>query len=303
VKVQMKGGHAANHGAAPGRKGCCTRRRRCLRRCSQLMVLLVVLLAVLAGIFWPRFLLVCLHYSSTSVLLTTAGSPPGARVSFEMPVSIASTNLWGIKVDRLRLTAFYEGNYDAAIARGSADGFELKVRGNTSFDLSVSASDLNAAQASSLTNYVTTQCGALGQLASSGSTWKMDVRVEVALPMGVELVFWLRDLLVPCHGVGAPLGWLGGDGGCDDGTQRALDGKYCISLLCAIDDLSCEKKCPPPPSPPLPPPLPPAPPPPQPLPPAPTGGYSPPPPASPPPLKPPPAGPGVLGGGIGGVVG
>lgn len=220
-----------------------TRRTRCsCRRCCACCCLLVlVAVAVVAFILWPRLLTLCVHYSHSSAKLmsqtTTDIAGATARVEVRMPVSIASTNLWGIKIDLLELTAFYSGNEDILLSRGALEGFELVANGNSSFDLALSPADIGPAQMPNVVDYLTARCG----VAWDTGTWLMDLHVLIKAFWGVELSFWLRELQMPCATAATdmPRGASNsGQDSCDE--QRA--GRYCKHLLCAIDDLECTKE-------------------------------------------------------------
>lgn len=204
----------------------------------------VVLLGVMAFIFWPRKIFLCVDYSRTTTGIQVSIAPPQASVSFDMPVSVDSDNLWGVHLQHVGVEGYYKGEYEAALSRGSIDDLKLTARGTSSFNISLAPADLSAAQLGSAVSYFTEQCGVLGQLLNPGATWLLDLKVTVGL-VGFSFDFWVRDLEMPCHSApNGAAGYMGNSGGCEDGELRPPDGKYCIELLCAIDDLTCEKSCP-----------------------------------------------------------
>ena len=196
-------------------------------------------------------LTVCVLYSQMSMRLQVSGSAV-ARVDAVVPIAIDSTNLWGIKIDLLEVTAFYAGNHDVALSRGTLEGFALVANGNSTFNISLSPAELGAAAAANALDYFAARCG----VAWNAGTWLADIRV-IAKVWGKQLTLWLYDVEVPCANAASvvPLAVAALPGNCD---EQAV-GRYCKRLLCAIDDLMCEKECAERPSPTAPPTTPPSP--------------------------------------------
>jgi len=178
----------------------------------------------------------------------TASTPTGtASLTLVVPISINSSNLWGIQAD-IRVGAFYSGNRAAALARGAIEGFALVPQGTTRFDVEMTLPEAEASQASNLYDYLVRRCG---PFVSSG-TWFLDLHIQAAA-YGVEAEFWIEDVELPCVGVGveaSPIGMLRNVTNAtslDDCAAEALrnaarvDGQYCKTLLCAVDDLMCER--------------------------------------------------------------
>ena len=229
------------HKRGDEKPGCCKRFRRCCYGCCPFIL---ALLGVMAFVFWPRKIFMCVDYSRTTTDIQLSLAPPQASVSFDMPVSVDSDNFWGVTLKNVGVEGYYQGEYDAALSRGSIDDLTLKMRGSSSFNVSLAPADLSAAQLGSAVSYFTEQCGALGQVLDPDATWLLDLKVTVEM-MSFSHDFWIRDLEMPCHNAPAGAGgYVGSTGGYEDGELRPPDGKYCIELLCAIDDLTCEKSCP-----------------------------------------------------------
>lgn len=273
------------------KRSCCARNRKCIGGCSCCCLLLVAALGVAAYFFWPRMLTVCAHYGDTTArvrveldpsssvsasgAITSAQSSLGASanasaspyasasIEFVVPISINSTNLWGITVDVIRVTAFYNGNRAAALARGAVNGFSLEANGITEFEIALSPPDAATEQTSNVLNYLVRDCG---PLLSSG-VWLLDLYIEVSA-YGFGADFWIEDMEMPCATTPTPVRpslrvWnISSDDECGrawyDTDGRAWpDGQYCKALLCGIDDIQCEKleesACPQPPNSPPPP--------------------------------------------------
>ena len=226
-------------------ESCCARHRKCVRCCGCCCLLTILLLVVVGVIFWPRTLLICIDYSRTTLRLEFTHLPPKLATSFTLPVSVKSENLWGIHLTSVGVDGYYKGQYDAVLARGKIDSLTLKARAKTSFNVTATPVELSSAQLVSAVDYFTDECGLLGQTLDPTATWQLDLKVTVEV-LSQTFEFWIRDVEVPCHSVDASGGieLFGVDGGCEDGKRRPADGKYCIELFCAIDDLMCEKSCP-----------------------------------------------------------
>ena len=96
---------------------------------------------------WPRLLTICAHYSETTVVIRAEIDPSSsavasastealissatanatttpsasATVEFVVPISINSSNLWGLTIDTLRVDAYYDDKHEAALARPEAE--------------------------------------------------------------------------------------------------------------------------------------------------------------------------------------
>jgi hypothetical protein len=166
-----------------------------------------------------------------------------ASVEVNLPISIDSQLKVGLRINLIEADFYYKGNYDTALARSRVEGFELVATSNSSFVAVLSPADLSAAQASTAVDYLVSQCGA----ALNSGTWLADMHLRAKL-YGLEVEFWIRDLEMPCLSIGVVQ--LGGPSSlplsesCDMGEDSEDSyGKYCVSLLCAVDDLMCEKAC------------------------------------------------------------
>ncbi|KAL1496674.1 hypothetical protein AB1Y20_014269 [Prymnesium parvum] len=277
--------------APPPRKSFCQRRRRCIRCCGCCCCFLLIALGVLAFVFWPRFVRICVEYLQMSSRLTVSSSGGRTTVGATMivPVEVNNTNLWGLPtIEYFRAEAYYSGDEVTPFSDGEVRDLKIDGQSIFRFDLELTPTTLSREQAQNAYDYFLRRCGAT--LTSSQATWLADLYMELRL--GFTLGFWLRDIEMPCAAGLARAPAFLTDRGCQD-----LD-KYCIELFCAIDDLSCERSgcmadrnatfihrapplSPPPPSPP-----------PSPSPPPPAAPQLParPPPGPPPPRRPPPGG-------------
>jgi len=222
----------------PQRRSSCDQHRRCIRCCTYCCLSMLIVLGILALIFWPRLLVICINYSQLSTRLNVAQA---AAIEMVVPVSIASSNWWGIRLDFIEVSGFYSGNEHAALTRGRVDHFELKVNGNSTFNVATAPADLSPAQAATAYDYLITRCG---PLVDSG-TWRLDLHVRVKA-YGANVAFWIRDLEMPCHPLNpvVPLHSTQEQGDeCESDDEQGV-GQYCTRLLCALDDLTCEEDCP-----------------------------------------------------------
>lgn len=227
-------------GKTPQHTSCCARRRKCLRGCCCCCVCLALTLGIVAFIFWPRLLTLCVHYSRLSARLIVDSTvyTSTAQVEMTVPISIMSTNLWSFHMDLLDVTMYYSGS-DVELSQGRVEDFALAAQGNTSFDVTVSPIvDVSPAQAAVVVDYFVARCGP----AFSSGSWLADLKVLVEL-WGFRLTFWLREIELPCvaGSAVAALGAIatGGEDDCEGEGHTA--GRYCKRLLCSIDDLMCEK--------------------------------------------------------------
>lgn len=183
----------------PKHRSWCKRHRGCLLACSCCCCVLLIAIGVIAYVFWPRMITVCAHYSQVEAVVriegddggasssatvpgatgSTAAPSPTARVSMVIPIEINSTNLWGVRIDKLRVDAYYSGNRAAALSRGELDGFGLVPLGTTRFDVSLSSPDVEAAQASNAHGmHAVSTCG---NAAFSVPTARRRVTVQIIL--------------------------------------------------------------------------------------------------------------------------
>jgi hypothetical protein len=237
--------------ASRQQQSCCARHRRFVRSLCCCAFLLAAL-GALAIVFWPRLLVICALYADSAATVRVVDQ--AAVVGVTMPVSIESRNLWGLSAD-VSMAAFYDGNRESALTRGVVP-LALVPMGTTRFDVEMTAPDANGAQAANVLADLVRDCG---PLLSSGF-WRMDVQVDVRA-YGAHVAGWSEDLEMPCATAAAAVPLVRSnsstDGCGNDGSQPPPSGRYCVRLLCALDDLSCEERqppCPPPPAAPPPPP-------------------------------------------------
>ena len=247
--------------------------------CCCCLVLLLIALGIAAFFFWPRLLTVCLHSANTTAVVrltadpsssadasvdaaiseataNASGSLPGATatVEFVVPMSVNSSNLWGFRVESMSVDAYYAGDRDVAIARGSVDDFSLVAQGTSYFDLVLTPNPAGF----DVYRYLAEDCG---PLITDEASWPLDLRVELSFLFVENYTYWIEDLQMPCATV-TPVTpavgpWFGRPGmmnECDDpfsgrmggvegawGNDAWGKGQHCKSMLCAIDDLWCER--------------------------------------------------------------
>jgi hypothetical protein len=166
-----------------------------------------------------------------------------------IPMTSSSANLWGIVLG-VNATAFYSGNEEAILAQALLPRFELVAQGDANFTLDLVAPEASASQAANVIDYFVSRCGAVGTEPWAAGSWSTDLHVRLRLPFDYLVDFWVRDLELPCHTTSpvAPFSVAGNqtqEGGENEGcTEGPEGGKYCITFLCAIDDLLCERTCP-----------------------------------------------------------
>ena len=247
--------------------------------CCCCLVLLLIALGIAAFFFWPRLLTVCLHSANTTAVVrltadpsssadasvdaaiseataNASGSLPGATATVELivPMSVNSSNLWGFRVESMSVDAYYAGDRDVAIARGSVDDFSLVAQGTSYFDLVLTPNPAGF----DVYRYLAEDCG---PLITDEASWPLDLRVELSFLFVENYTYWIEDLQMPCATV-TPVTpavgpWFGRPGmmnECDDpfsgrmggvegawGNDAWGKGQHCKSMLCAIDDLWCER--------------------------------------------------------------
>ena len=248
--------------------------------CCCCLVLILTALGVAAFFFWPRLLTVCLHSANTTAVVrltadpsssadasvdaaiseataNASGSLPGAAatVEFVVPMSVNSSNLWGFRVESMSVDAYYAGDRDVAIARGSVDDFSLVAQGTSYFDLVLTPNPAGF----DVYRYLAEDCG---PLITDEASWPLDLRVELSFLFVENYTYWIEDLQMPCATV-TPVTpavgpWFGRpnmmDDACNDpfsgrmggvegawGNEAWGKGQHCKSMLCAIDDLWCER--------------------------------------------------------------
>jgi len=225
-------------GALAGRRSCCARHRMCISGCCCCCLLLLIALGVLAFFLWPRVVVVCLVYSQSSFDLSFSQNPSSAAFKMILPTTIDSklfVTLYDIDIE---IDAFYKGNYDAILAHGKLNDFNLAARSDSSFEVVLSPAELNPAQTNSVVDYFVNQCGPQLLLG----TWLADLRITVDL-YGQGITVWIRDMELPCSDTGQILNGTASVDSCNEITDLDTSGQYCISLLCAADDLLCEDAC------------------------------------------------------------
>ena len=91
----------------PRSRGWCAAHTRCRGCCIGWAVTLGIIVfvsAVLAIVFWPRLLLICLEYQAIRVTLTPwSGLVPKPSVDIVVPWTIDSSNLWSIEVKKVQV--------------------------------------------------------------------------------------------------------------------------------------------------------------------------------------------------------
>ena len=220
-------------------------------------------LGIAAFFFWQRLLTVCLHSANATAVVRLAADPsssadasvdaaiseatanasgslPGATatVEFVVPMSVNSSNLWGFRVESMSVDAYYAGDRDVAIARGSVDDFSLVAQGTSYNDLVLPPNPAGF----DVYRYLAEDCG---PLIPDEASWPLDLRVELSFLFVENYTYWIEDLQMPCATLEpvTPVGpWFMDDGcGWADGRMGGVDGawangawgkgQYCKSIL------------------------------------------------------------------------
>ena len=124
---------ACDPAATPPRTQRCGRRRALSCSCC---AVLVVALGACAFVFWPRLLVVCVHYLRITAGLSVSTIPPSAAVHLVVPVSFDSSNLWTLRLSAIEIDAYRAGAHDP-MSRGVATEVAVSAGGvsSTSFVL------------------------------------------------------------------------------------------------------------------------------------------------------------------------
>ena len=114
----MEIGTEAGNPDKPRRRGWCAAHTRCRGCCIGWAVTLGIIVfvsAVLAIVFWPRLLLICLEYQAIRVTLTPwSGLVPKPSVDIVVPWTIDSSNLWSIEIKKVQVRSSARGGGERA---------------------------------------------------------------------------------------------------------------------------------------------------------------------------------------------
>lgn len=228
---------ACDPAATPPRTQRCGRRRALSCSCC---AVLVAALGACAFVFWPRLLVVCVHYLRITAGLSVSTIPPSAAVHLVVPVSFDSSNLWTLRLSAIEIDAYRAGAH-GPMSRGVATEVAVSAGGvsSTSFVLTPVPS-LGAERLLDDYLYFMGRCG--HDLGSG--TWHLDLQFTLKA-YGLRVAFWVRGLEMPCRpDTVVPLPHATPSGPrCPDETGATL-GVFCQRLLCAVDDLGCSRDCP-----------------------------------------------------------
>lgn len=221
-------------------QGSCCSSRKCLGCCCCCCLLVLIALGLMSYFLWPRLVVVCAAYAKASFDLEYSGTAPSASFNMILPFTISSKLLVTIYDIDIDVDAYSRGNYDATLAHGRITGFDLAAEGNSTFEVVLSPVELSPAQVQTVADYFVDECGPTLLLGS----WFADFRLTVDL-YGQDVTVWIRDIELPCVAAGVALVGPENEDSCDESASKDSQplGKYCISLLCAVDDLQCEEAC------------------------------------------------------------
>jgi hypothetical protein len=235
--------------AIPARRSCCARHWRCILFSSCCWGFFLVLLGVAAFVFWPRLILICVHYAEVRGDLYLSQSPSSPFFTMApvltVPMTIDNTNLWGLTA-HVTLTAYPSGAEDVPLVRSSSDAY-MHPNAVTEFEMVLgNAGGRTAEQAVAVLEAIRAGCGD-NPLQWTTRSWMLDLLLEIdriaLTDLSVDV--WYRDIAMPCDGgVASAAGFWSESGACQTTmSDRVPDdaGVCCVPFFCAWDDLDCEK--------------------------------------------------------------
>lgn len=230
-------------------KSWCARHPKC-RCCSICGGITLLLLIILAIIFWPRLILLCVDYTNSGLSASvtqqalTASSPVEVRMN--IPIKTKSHNLWSLHVPKVRVEAFYKNNYNAHLGAGEIKDLRLNALSESSFTVDVIPPQATASQVATATQLYDINNGECRASACVGAacTWPVDLKIMITI-LGYEIAFWVRDLAMPCPRVAAgaslvPLAVQDDGQSCASKEEAYKTEHNCVAFFCSVSDIMCK---------------------------------------------------------------
>ena len=222
--------------------------KRALRALCGLVTCLLLLAVVLVVVFWPRRIDICVLADEIQPVAKPVQNMTngGVMVGMEVPIEVRSANLYSLSFDKLEARLYFKDLHDTPVAEADLSDVHLAAMSTSAFAVAGDAI-LAPNNAPGLFGLYTDadNCG-VNPVAWPGETWLADLKVDV-IYQGLAIdPIWIYDVPMPCPVAGVippPLFKFKTD---DDDKDDECGGEgerghVCVSLLCGVSDLLCEK--------------------------------------------------------------